>query len=202
MKRKIARIVGCFLAALALYSVLGLFGVFPFPFRLGMGTTPNDMTDIERIKLMLKNTYPTDILVMGDAIPFGDDVSYRKVDRITEEALQKNENCSYTFVFINDLNTSVQLTEDEINLLADKISTEDFCLVYLGETYAAAWDLPDQPIATVEGNLGYRYFTVRGLPRRSMGAWCEEEQELYETYPDIFPQAMLYEIEAYLLEVN
>ncbi len=203
MKKLFVIILICVAAIGLVYGVLAGVGVVPIPeFVRNLFGDKGFITSIERIELLISDTYPTDIIVLGDDIGFEGEVSYRLIETANEESLNAKPNCSYSFLVINDLSGNVHLSEDEILLIDSMIQKEKFCLLYLGEKYATLWDEPEEYIANVEGNLSYRYFVVNNVPRRFIGAWGAQEEELKVIYPYLLGDVVLYEIEAFLLDIN
>lgn len=204
MKKKLVLTISVIvLIVLLIYTILGLTGKIRFPsFMDNILGNSDEMPDLERIPNMIKETHPTDIIILGDNIFFDRDVKNRQIDCINEENLYSESMYTYTFLVINDLNDTVELDEKEIELLSDKISMNGFCLVYLGKKYSTVWDSDTDAIAYVPGNLSYMYYSIDGYSRRSIGAWGAQEQELFKEYPNLLGDSLLYLIEEYLIDVN
>ena len=188
-----------------IYCVLGLTtDVVPFPNALKeiLGDSDSELTDIERIALVIKQEHPTDVIVLGDNVQFQAEIDTRNISKVTEEQLKKEKNYEQTFLIINDLNNKVKLSDEEINLLKSKIAIEGFCLYYLGTQYSTVWDDPTQYVVDVEGNLAWKYYQVDGNPQRSVGSWTRNEQSVLEEYPSMLGDAILYEIDNFLKAIN
>ncbi len=189
----------------ALYILLGVIGVLPFPKAVTdyFNGSNQPLTDYQRIALMMADTYPTDLVILGEAPVFEEvNVSFRTVDSITEDTIKTASPCEYTFLVINDLDDTVTMTDEAVALLREKIATDTFCLFYLGEKYATVWDDKENYLANVDGNRGFRYFSVNGQPRRVIGEWGTQEQTLQQEYAFIYGNTILIAVESYLQEVN
>lgn len=190
--------------AIVVYGILGVLGLVPLPEAItGMFSGSDDeLTDMERIPQIIQDEYPTELILLGEEIAFETNLPVRTITEVTEASLKSGEEYQYTFFIVNDLNNQIQLTKDEVDLIAKKISQPNFCLTYLGSQYSSTWDDPNQYVANLDGNLFCRYFILGEQPRRCIGAWTQDDQAALEQYPYMLGNTMLYEIEAYLLEVN
>ncbi len=205
MKKKVILLIVASVAAVIVVCIaLVVAGVIPLPQAIAgeLDNADDELGEIGRISKLITKTHPTDIVVLGKEISFQVDVSTRKVDEATEENLTRKDGCKYTFFIINDLDNEVNLTDEEIAFIAEKINSENFCLAYLGEKYSTVWDDPEQYVANVEGNLWFRYNQVDDEPHRAIGAWNKEEQEQLSQYPYMLGDVVLYEIEAFLISLN
>ena len=205
MRKKIVVASLIILSAVVIYCVLGLTtDVVPFPNALKeiLWDSDSELTDIERIALVIRQEHPTDVIVLGDNVQFQAEIDTRNISKVTEEQLKKEKNYEQTFLIINDLKNKVKLSDEEINLLKSKIATESFCLYYLGTQYSTVWDDPTQYVVDVEGNLAWKYYQVDGNPQRSVGSWTRNEQSVLEEYPSMLGDAILYEIDNFLKAIN
>ena len=84
----------------------------------------------------------------------------------------------YTVIIINDLNDKVNLSDEEIDLVSEIITQNNYMLIYLGEKYSTVWDDASKGIANVEGNLS--------------------DQAVLSKYPLSLGETLLYSIEEYL----
>ena len=204
MKRKVFIISLIFIVVFVVYSICVAFGIVSLPkFITETFSQGNEeLTDMERIATIIQKEYPTELILLGEDIIFETGIPVTKISSVTETSLKRSANYEHTFFIINDLKDNVQITEEEIGLLSEKISHPNFCLVYLGTKYNSLWDEPNQYIANLEGNLSWRYYQLDGQPRRYIGAWTQNEQSISKQYPHMLGNALLYEIEAYLIEIN
>lgn len=204
MKKTIWGISLAAILVIVVYGIFGVIGLVPLPKAITrmFGNSDDELTDMERIPQIIQEEYPTDVILLGEEIAFEANLPVRTITEVTESSLNSGEAYQYTFFIVNDLNSEIQLTKDEVDLIAKKISQPNFCLAYLGSQYSTAWDDPGQYIANLDGNLFCRYFISGEQPRRCVGAWTQDDQAALEQYPYMLGNSMLYEIEAYLLEVN
>ncbi len=204
-KRKI--LVGVLISVISLTLIcfaVGFVGINTIRYKIldFFGISDDTMTYSDRIKEVINTTHPTDIIILGDDISFEVDINFRKIEKLSQDVLERKSEYKYTVLIVNDLNNNVQLTEEERNLLNQKIKEQGFCLMYLGEKYSSTWDDKNQAIANVEGNLFYGYYSVSGTPKRNVGAWMVEYQEQLETYPNSLGETILYSIESFLREIG
>lgn len=189
---------------IVVYGVCGALGIVPLPkfITKTFSQVNEELTDMERIAAIIQKEHPTELILLGEDIIFETGIPVTKISSVTEASLKRPAKYENTFFIINDLKGDVQLTEEEIGLLSEKISHPNFCLVYLGTKYISSWDDPNQYIANLDGNLSWRYYQLDGQPRRYIGAWTQSEQSISKQYPYMLGNALLYEIEAYLIEIN
>lgn len=178
--------------------VLGLFVLI----GCGLWNNNGELTDIEKIQKVITQSHKTDIVILGEDILFDVDVPSRKIDALTEQNVERREDCEYTILIINDLSDSVELSAEEQELATELISQNDFCLIYLGEKYGVTWDDPTQLIASVEGNLFFMYYSVNGNAYRNVGSWNVLDQEQAEKYPYSLGGTLMYSFEYYLQNVT
>lgn len=70
--------------------------------------------------------------------------------------------------------------------------------IYLGDKYSTTWDLKNETLADVKGNLSFAYYSWDGEPKRVIGYWNDEDQSEIDKYPNSLGQSLLYCIEEYL----
>ena len=156
----------------------------------------NVLSDIDRISRVLSSTKPTDIFIRGEKIDFNDKVSSKCIDEITMSGISGTKD--YTVIIINDLNDKVNLSDEEIDLVSEIITQNNYMLIYLGEKYSTVWDDASKGIANVEGNLCYIYYSWDGIPTRNVGVWNVTAQAVLSKYPLSLGETLLYSIEEYL----
>ena len=174
--------------------VLVVIGVYIYQNKVRENA--QELPDIDRIAKVLSTTRKTDIFVRGGVVDFNNKVSSTKVDEITTSKI--NGDNDYKVIIVNDLNDEVELSENEINLLKELISKNNYMLIYLGQKYSTTWDDTSYGVANVEGNLCYIYYSWDGAPTRNIGAWNETDQEVLSKYPLSLGETLLYSIEEYL----
>ena len=156
----------------------------------------NVLSDIDRISRVLSSTKPTDIFIRGEKMDFNDKVSSKCIDEITMSGISGTKD--YTVIIINDLNDKVNLSDEEIDLVSEIITQNNYMLIYLGEKYSTVWDDASKGIANVEGNLCYIYYSWDGIPTRNVGVWNVTDQAVLSKYPLSLGETLLYSIEEYL----
>ena len=199
MKKKIGIVVAIILLTLLVFVLVGV--VLPMGFSF-LSFNDTELTDIEKIQKVITETHKTDVLLMGKDIQFSTNVPCRKIATISEAELERVDECQYTILIINDMSDNVDLSVDDQEILKNLIAENDFCLIYLGSKYSTTWDDPTQPLASVEGNLFYMYYSIDGQPYSNIGSWRVQDQEQLEMYPDSLGETLMYSFEYYLECVN
>ena len=105
MKKKIIIFIVIVLAAVAVYGIFGALGVVPLPkFITEIFSRSNEqLTDMERIPIIIQEEHPTELILLGEDISFEVNVPVRKITDITEVSLKRSEGYDHSFFIINDL---------------------------------------------------------------------------------------------------
>ncbi len=200
--KKVCLLILIVMLVIAFIYVCGfLLGIFHIPsFMANLFIDETTENDIQKAARVIQENFDTDIVICGEEIKFKEEVVLSYVDEITNE-LVENEG-QYKVIVINDLDSSVRLSDSEQLLLHDFIKEEGNVLIYLGVQYKECFDEEDMPIANSDDNLAYMYYTLEGYPRRVIGVWTQEEQDMLAEYPYILGNSILYAIEDYIIEMN
>lgn len=138
---------------------------------------------------------PTDIMLWGDDFTLPEGLEYRKLEKLDEESLAKKDSYKYSFLIINDLEGSVTLSEDEIELVRAHIYDNQNTLIYFGDKYLTTWQSPSMSELTVDGNRAVEYRFEGDKAVSVIGIWGAEETEDYKKYPNMLGDVIVYEIE-------
>ena len=197
MKKKI--IIFC-AAFFGVFFVFALFHSPPVKYILSyfFGSSDQPMSSTERIARMIQDTHPTDLMIYGDDVLFEMQTPARRLNEFTEDTLQKQNGCECSFLVINDLSGTVQLSESDIRLLDTQLRAMPFCLMYLGDQYGNAWGDPNEYTISIPGNRCYQYNMEYGKLCREVGAWREQQEEAYKQNPYLLGDVILYQIEEFV----
>lgn len=191
MNKKAGIIVGVIIAACIIITVvLMLIGIIPAPSFL-KGSNDGNSLDTA---LKIINDHPTNVMILGDDIQFPDEFKYTKISKLDEDSLSKADAYQYYFLIINDLDNSVYLSDEEIDLIWDYIYNQHYSFIYLGEKYLSKWD-NSQYIIDTEGSQCVAYQSEGGSVIRVTGLWGEEENEIYKEYQNLLGDMIIYQIE-------
>lgn len=85
-------------------------------------------------EIVLVNTnFPTDVVLLGEDIYFRPAFQYRKIDKITEDSLSYDTNKFHRLVLIiSDLDSTVQLEEEEYKIVKELLDADAIDYYYLG----------------------------------------------------------------------
>lgn len=157
----------------------------------------DDETDIERIKRVLETTRPTEIFILGSEIEFELNLNNKMITSLNSESIKTDKD--YTVVIINDLDGSVSLTDEEISFSKELINKDGYYLMYLGSKYTTTWEKEGEPIAEVDGNLSYSYYSIFGKPKRIIGYWEQADKDILKENPYFLGHILMYAMEDWLL---
>lgn len=180
------------------YLVGVLFNLFQPPFF----RNEEKMTSVETAIKAIEESFPTDVVILGEPIQFKYELAVRYVEEISDKTVGIKGDYRYQAIIINDLNGNVQLQDSEIAYLNHLIHTDGYMLLYLGKKYSDTWEEPSDYNISVEGNLSYIYYKYGSVLKGCIGSWKESDQEDAEKYPYLLGDVVIYDIQDYLEEVN
>lgn len=191
-KNKIITLSIILIVAVSIVGICFLIGIFKIP-----KLNNNEESDMDRMKKIMETTRPTDVFVLGKEILFETEIKVNNISKLSEEQIKSNKD--YKVVIINDLDSAVNLSDEEIEYASELMNKNGYCIIYLGEKYSSTWDRPEQGIANLSENLSYVYYSWDGQPTRNIGNWLQSDNDELEKYPYMLGQALMYSIEDYLL---
>ena len=110
----------------------------------------NDIKDeYDKAIEVLNDTMPTAIFVYGEDIEIREGLQVNKISHITLDSLEtENE---YVVLILSDLNSNLDITEDEYLVIKEKLKDNKFSLYYLGNSKIQ--DLKNMGIIETEGSV-------------------------------------------------
>lgn len=112
MSKKQMILISC--AVILFLGGLSLFGMLCNLFRPPFFGEEEKMTSVEAAIQTMKETFPTDVVILGEPIQFRYEPAVRYIEEISDKTVGIKGNYQYQAIIINDLNGSVQLQESEI----------------------------------------------------------------------------------------
>lgn len=188
------------LIALLITTILILIGVLPVP-SFFKGNNDDNMDSLNNAVEII-NDFSTDVILIGDDIAFQcDGLTYRKINTINSDTLFKDSKYNYSYLIINDLNDTVNLTTEEISILSEFICDKNCAMIYLGDKYLSSWD-NSQYITNVDGSRSVAYQNEGGNVIRITGLWGSDEDALLTEYPYYLGDTIIYQIEDFIRRNN
>lgn len=160
------------------------------------------LNSVEAAIKAIEESFPTDVVILGDKIEFEYDFSVRYVEEINEESVGDKGDYRYQAIIINDLSNDVYLQESEIEYLDQLIHLEGYVLLYLGEKYGSMWEEPSDNNIFIEGNLSSIFYKYGSGVKECIGSWRKSDLEESEEYPFLLGEIIIYDIEDYIGEMN
>lgn len=141
---------------------------------------------------MINNVHPTEILVYGDDVLFDEGLSYRKIDKLSEETLTSSRNYECTFLIINDTKRDSLLFDKDFTLCEKMCENGKFNFAYVGERYiehlAKRWFddriLIDEIRGLAYTNTPHGYEFCRGF-------WTTDDENNYKDNQYLLGSAMV-----------
>ncbi len=125
---------------------------------------------------ILNESFPTDIVVIGEEIPFRDALIIRKIGNITGTALQTNK--ERQIIILSDIDGTLEISDNELLVIKDKLDAHACDFYYLGTTLNdrlislgfldTVWPSNDYCIALVN---------QEGKQLRYTGIWTESDKQ-------------------------
>ena len=110
------------------------WGVIHFHFKNNISDNPlGNLSSAEEDILISSKTYPTNILVYGSEIDFDKRLNVTYIDKISKNSLKFDNNFSYQYIVINDLDNKTDLSDEEWKLIGKTVKSDKRCnFIYLG----------------------------------------------------------------------
>lgn len=124
---------------------------------------------------ILNESYPTDIVVYGEDIPFREKLIVRKIDGINENTLKTDK--ERQIIILSDLDGTLDITDNELLLIKNKIDNYECDFYYLGT------DLKDtlQNLKFIDGWPADDYcvalFNQNTITYQCYGVWTESDKQ-------------------------
>lgn len=160
------------------------------------------LNSVEAAIKAIEESFPTDVVILGEKIEFEYDFSVRYVEEINEESVGDKGDYQYQAIIINDLSNDVYLQESEIEYLDQLIHLEGYVLLYLGEKYGSMWEEPSNYNISIEGNLSSIFYKYGSGVKECIGSWRKSDLEELEKYPFLLGEIIVCDIEDYIEEMN
>ncbi len=184
--KKIKKIVAGIIGFIAIVIVVR-FGLFVYHQK--MAEQDMDMYD-EAIEVISEKT-SNDIFLIGQDIEFRKGISYKKIEKISEETLKTEKKKS--FIVINDLDGTCPVAEEDFRFLKKKADTDlAVNLIYLGTDkleMIQKMGFPD--VFSVEGDMSYGYVLYEGERISYNGIWTKEEEQYLEKNKELLGQSIV-----------
>ncbi len=135
--------------------------------------------EITNVDIVTKS-YKTEFIIYGDDIEFDERCHVRKIDEITEANLTSDDTYMYTVFIINDLNNSVTLTQQDLDILYNKSYNQKIDFFYLGKDEVKA--IKEKGIFSqdlLEAELSLGVIHERNLRIEVVGVWDENDHKIY-----------------------
>lgn len=93
----------------------------------------DDLTSIEGNVIMLTQTYPTEVVILGESPMISVDLEERFVAKLDKESLARSEGFRHSLILINEKNGGLGVTDEEWNYLKELLCSDaSYNCVYIG----------------------------------------------------------------------
>ncbi len=129
----------------------------------------------------INETYDTDIVIYGEALPFKENLEYRKIDEISDDNLKEDH--AYEYIIINDLNDTLNLSKKDIEVLKKHVIDGKTNLIYLGEEqYDTLRKHGFYEKEKKDGDLGFAYLHMHSEVFQKEALWSRDDKRLSGKY--------------------
>ena len=129
---------------------------------------------------IVTNNYKTEFIIYGDEIGFEDECYTRKIDTLSKENLESDNDFTYRALIINDLNNNIELTENDFKTLYEASYNYKIDLFYFGNRYFEQLKeagITSQPLLESDLSIGVIY--ERDIRTEVVGLWDKELHKIY-----------------------
>jgi hypothetical protein len=191
MKKKM--IITIILIITASIFVIGLI-TYINPFFLSFLSNKSNEKDTYHKDLdILSQSYPSDILIYGDNIPFEEQLNVKQISEINDDLLQFDSACMFHFLIINDRNGNLTMSDDEFIFIKKKADNLGINVYYLGSQYLQKMQKHGFTNQVFEGELSVVYLLDRTGLRVSLSClWTDVEEEYLLKNSDLLKQVLIY----------
>lgn len=142
---------------------------------------------------IVTNNYKTEFIIYGDEIGFEDECYTRKIDTLSKENLESDNDFTYRALIINDLNNNIELTENDFKTLYEASYNYKIDLFYFGNRYFEQLKeagITSQPLLESDLSIGVIY--ERDIRTEVVGLWDKELHKIYlENNPKLLADVLL-----------
>lgn len=126
-----------------------------------------------------KEKYPTEIFVYGDDCHFREEVECTKITKLSAEQVVSNK--EFRVIVINDLNSKLNLTNDDMEFIQNFVCDEKHMVMYFGDSqfdkFIEAGIISKLSISSGDMSVVYKYHELPSM--RVSCIWHDEENEIY-----------------------
>lgn len=126
----------------------------------------------------LENDVDFILLNYGEPVIYPDGLTYTNTN--TLEVSEEISKYDYVYLIINDHDSSIKLTEDEIRILCE-VADKNMNFIYIGTNYLKTFEkyLPNKGID--ENDMSIGYIVYEGSRLMSLGVWTKDYDHVLET---------------------
>lgn len=105
----------------------------------------------------LNEEFNADVMVYGEDPGFRKSVSYRTVDKITEETLYSAESHKYKAIVLYDYNGKMEISDEELLLIMEYVEEKGYDMFYIGKEYLDDFNRLGFTVGCPEGAYSLEY---------------------------------------------
>lgn len=135
--------------------------------------------------------FNADIMVYGENPEFRDTVKYRTIDKITEEALNYEEEHGYRAIILFDHKGTMSISDNELLLIKKFVEEKGYDMIYVGKNYLDDFKRLGFTVGCAEDAYSLEYVgsihigenvqqNETGNLYAIHGLWCDADEETLE----------------------
>lgn len=130
MQKKTKLIVICAISLILLVSTAIIFKFFI------LDNNESEKDDSYSLQIdMINDCVNVDVMVYGEEPGFREGFEWRRIDNISKKSLKNDILHVYRWLIIFDYDGAVEMTDDELLLIKDKVEGGSLNMLYIGEKY-------------------------------------------------------------------
>ena len=161
----------------------------------------NENNKIDSYSLQIDKTNErvnVDVLVYGEDPGFREEFEWRRIEAITKKTLEKDVLHSYRWLIIVDYDGGVEMTDEELLLIKDKVENEYLNFLYIGEKYLDDFERLGFTEGFDEGELSFAYIGASSPSDIAQqnnyavhGMWTEYDEKLRKYYKELLQEVIV-----------
>lgn len=148
---------------------------------------------------VLNESYPTDIILFGEPIPFREKLIYRTVSQITNETFQTEK--EHQVIILSDLDGTMNISDAELHLIKERVFSYQCSFYYLGtKLQDKLLELGFIEKAWPEGDYCVALVPTNGRIIYSYDNWTEKDKQQTDDSREMVGNLIIIDIVHFLEE--
>ena len=192
MQKKIKLIISV-IAVILLVATAIIFKVFIFD------NNESEKKDSYSLQIdRINEQVNVDVMVYGEEPGFREGFEWRRIDTISKKSLKNDILHGYRWLIIFDHDGAVEMTDDELLLIKDKVEDDSLNVLYIGEKYLNSFERLGFTDGFDNGERSFAYIGTRNpadIPQQTKyavhGMWTETDEKLQKYNNELLQEVIV-----------